>query len=104
MAKSFDAPGRPPLPTGPIHKRTRPLARFLAVESASGIVLVVCTAVALVLANSPAADAYHHLWEAHLRVGVGRWELNESLHFWVNDALMTLFFFVVGLEIKREMV
>lgn len=104
MAKSIDAPGRPPLPQGRIHALTRPLRRFLAVESASGIVLVICTAIALALANLPTAHAYHAFWETHLRVGAGGWGIDEPLHFWVNDALMTLFFFVVGLEIKRELV
>src|SRR5262245_11216412 len=97
-------PARPPLPTGPIDRIARPIQRFLEVESASGIVLVVCTAVAMAAANSPWARAYHDFWETHLRVGVGRFGLDLSLHDWVNDALMMLFFFVVGLEIKRELV
>ncbi len=97
-------PDRPPLPTGPIHRLARPVQKFLAIESASGVVLVACTAVALAAANSPWAAGYHDFWETHLRVGVGRLALDEPLHFWVNDALMTLFFFVVGLEIKRELV
>jgi NhaA family Na+:H+ antiporter len=97
-------PDRPPLPRGPIHKLAGPIQRFLEVESASGIVLVVCTAVAMAVANSPLADGFHRFWETHLRVGVGPFALDEPLHFWVNDALMALFFFVVGLEIKRELV
>ena len=76
----------------------------MEVESASGIVLVICTIVALVLANSPAAHGFHELWEIHFRVGVAGFTLDKPLHFWINDALMTLFFFVVGLEIKRELV
>ncbi len=97
-------PGRPPLPRGPIHELARPIRRFLAIQSASGVVLLACTVVALALANSPAAGAVHDFWETHLRVGVGRFALDEPLHFWVNDALMALFFFVVGLEVKRELV
>jgi NhaA family Na+:H+ antiporter len=97
-------PDRPPLPKGPIHRLARPIQKFLEVESASGVVLVACTAVALAAANSPWAAGFHDFWETHLRVGVGRFVLDEPLHFWVNDALMALFFFVVGLEIKRELV
>ena len=90
------------LPRGRISEVTRPIRRFLEIESASGFVLIICTIIALGLANSPWAKEFHHFWEIHLRVGFGDWNLDKSLHFWVNDALMTLFFFVVGLEIKRE--
>lgn len=92
------------LPARPIRRLAAPLRRFLAVESASGFVLLGCTAVALAVANSPLAGAAHDFWETPLRVGVGRFALDEPLHFWVNDALMAVFFFVVGLEVKREMV
>ena len=81
-----------------------PLARFLEIESASGILLVVCTVVALVLANSPWAESWNAFWHTEARVGVGSWELHASLAHWVNDGLMTIFFFLVGLEIKRELV
>lgn len=90
------------LPPRPIQRLTRPVQRFLEVESASGIVLAVGTVAALALANSPAAGWFHNLWEFPLRVGAGPFALDEPLHFWINDALMALFFFVVGLEIKRE--
>lgn len=93
-----------PLPKRPIEAVARPVRRFLQIESASGGVLAVCTVAALALANSSAADAFHHFWETHAVLGVGPFRLDETLHFWVNDALMTLFFFVVGLEIKRELV
>jgi NhaA family Na+:H+ antiporter len=83
----------------------RPLARFLQIESASGIVLFACAVVALILANSPAADAYHAFWHTPVLLEIGRWQLGGDLgHFVVNDVLMTIFFFVVGLEIKRELV
>ena len=88
----------------PIHALTAPVRRFLRVEAASGAVLLLASAVALVLANSPAADAVHHFWETHLVVGVGDFTLDRPLHFWVNDGLMAVFFFVVGLEIKRELI
>jgi Na+:H+ antiporter, NhaA family len=90
------------LPKGRINKLTKPIRQFLKIESASGFVLVGFTLIALILANSPWAKAVHDFWDTPLRIGLGTWNLEHSLHFWVNDALMTLFFFVVGLEIKRE--
>ncbi len=93
------------LPDAPIHRLTRPLERFLHVESAGGIVLLVCMIAALALANSPAAEAYHHFWHTHVSLEIGGFILGGELgHFFVNDVLMTIFFFVVGLEIKRELV
>ena len=95
----------PHLPVAPIRRFTRPLARFLRIESASGFVLLVCTVVAIVLANSGAAAAYHDFWHTPVRFEVGAFKLGGELgHFVVNDVLMTVFFFVVGLEIKRELV
>ncbi|AWM36278.1 Na(+)/H(+) antiporter NhaA [Gemmata obscuriglobus] len=95
----------PHLPVPPIARVARPLARFLRIESASGIVLLLCTVIALALANSTAADAYHRLWHTHVQLEVGTFKLGGELgHFFVNDVLMTVFFFVVGLEIKRELV
>jgi Na+:H+ antiporter, NhaA family len=63
----------------------------------------VATAVALVWANSPWRDSYHHLWEAPLTLGIGSWSAQWTLHHFINDGLMVVFFFLVGLEIKREM-
>ncbi len=100
-----DPPPAPHLPAAPIHRLTRPLTRFLHIESASGVVLLVCTAVALALANSPAAGWWAELWHTHIGVEVGHVRLGGELgHFLVNDLLMVVFFFVVGLEIKRELV
>lgn len=78
-----------------------PIQRILAIEAASGIVLLVATVVALVWANLW-SSSYEHLW--HMQVGgrVGPWSFEQPLHFWINDGLMTAFFFVVGLEIRRE--
>lgn len=92
------------LPALPVERWTRPLARFLEIESASGFVLVTCTIAALAIANSPWAEAYDHFWHTHLSIQWGSWTLEHSLAHWVNDGLMTLFFFIVGLEIKRELV
>ena len=93
----------PPAANAPLIERVlHPFQQFFATASAGGLVLLACTAVALVLANSPWADAYHHLWEAPLTVGVPGFGLTLSVHHWVNDGLMAVFFFLVGLEIKRE--
>ncbi len=81
----------------------RPFQRFAATESSGGIVLLICMVVALAWANSPWAGSYHRLWEIPLTVGVGSRALTLSLHHWINDGLMAVFFFLVGLEIKREM-
>jgi Na+:H+ antiporter, NhaA family len=77
--------------------------RFISVEAVSGIVLLLAAAVALLWANSPWAPAYVALWHLPLGFGVGRYLPAHDLHFWVNDGLMTVFFLVVGLEIRREM-
>jgi NhaA family Na+:H+ antiporter len=77
--------------------------RFSHMEASGGIVLLVCTALALAWANSPWAEGYFHLWETPVTVGAPGFGLTESLHHWINDGLMAVFFFMVGLEIKREM-
>ena len=82
----------------------RPVQRFLRTESAGGIVLLINAVLALILANSPLSDYYHDILDYHVAVDLGFYEVNESLHFWINDAAMVIFFFVVGMEIKREMV
>ncbi len=85
----------------------RPMVRFLAQETASGILLLVATAAALIWANLPGewGESYHVLWETHLEMDLGNWVvIDKSLEALVNDALMVLFFFVVGLEIKSELV
>ena len=82
----------------------RPLVDFLHTEAAGGVVLLVATAVALVWANSPFQDSYVELWHTHLSITLGDHTLDLDLQEWVNDGLMTIFFLVVGLEIKRELV
>src|SRR5262245_56567232 len=93
------------LPVAPVRRLVDPLRAFLRIESASGLVLLTCTVLALVVANSPAAEAYHRFWQTHIDIAIGGWSIGGELgHFFVNDVLMTVFFFVVGLEIKRELV
>ena len=82
----------------------QPMVRFLEVEAAGGILLLAATAVALVWANSPWSAGYEQLWSTPLSIEAGPIHLAEDLRHWVNDGLMALFFFVVGLEIKRELV
>jgi NhaA family Na+:H+ antiporter len=71
-------------------------------EASGGILLLLWTAFALVWANSPWEEGYAHFWHEPLAIGFGRLFITESRHFWINDGLMAIFFFLVGLEIKRE--
>lgn len=82
----------------------RPIRTFLNTESAGGLVLLAATILALVWANLPLDGGYESFWTTEMTVTVGDLEIGEDLRHWVNDALMTIFFFVVGLEIKRELV
>lgn len=78
------------------------LQRFLHIEAMSGVVLLFASAVALMWANSSIKDSYDALWHLPLSIGIGNFEFSRSLHFWINDGLMTVFFLVVGMEIRRE--
>ena len=95
-------PGSWPLARRAAARLVSPLQRFLAVEAASGLVLMAATAVALAWANSPWRDSYAALWHSPIGGVAGDHAFVRPLHFWVNDGLMTVFFFVVGLEIRRE--
>lgn len=87
----------------PIEKITQPINDFLHKEASGGILLIIATVIALIWANSPFAESYHHLWHTYISINAGNIGLNYSLHHWINDGLMVIFFFVVGLEIKREL-
>lgn len=87
----------------PIEILTYPIQEFLHQQASGGILLIIATVIALAWANSPFAESYHHLWHTYVKIDVGGVGLNYSLHHWINDGLMVIFFFVVGLEIKREM-
>ena len=89
-------------PPPPIEKLIQPFREFTKAEASSGILLIICTIIALVWANSGISDTYFHLWHTHISVGLEDFKLDYSLHHWINDGLMAIFFFVVGLEIKRE--
>jgi NhaA family Na+:H+ antiporter len=86
-----------------IGRLTAPFERFLELEASSTILLLAATVLALAWANSPWAETYEHLLHVPLAARIGPWEIELSIHHFVNDALMALFFFVVGLEIKREL-
>jgi NhaA family Na+:H+ antiporter len=87
-----------------VGRLVEPFVRFMQVESSGGLVLLASTLAALALANSALSHAFHALWETPAGVQFGSFTLIEPLLHWINDGLMTLFFFVVGLEIKRELV
>lgn len=92
------------LPKELLDRLTKPFARFLAIEAAAGAILLLFTVAALVLSNSPWAHSFLSAWETQIGFQVGTWELARSLRDWINDGLMTLFFFLVSLELKRELV
>ena len=93
----------PTTPATPIQLITSPFVRFAKMEAAGGIVLLASAVVALIWANSPWHHSYHDLLEAQVSVGFGKFVVTENRHDWINDGLMSLFFFLVGLEIKREL-
>ena len=80
----------------------RPFQLFFRAEAASSILLICATVVALLWANSPFSGTYHHFWESELSVTLGGYSAGRSLREWINEGLMAIFFFTVGLEIKRE--
>lgn len=93
------------LPVATVDRWLAPLTRFLHIQAASGVVLLACTAAALILANSAAAAWFSGLWKIPVSLSIGGFTLAGDVgHLIVNDGLMTIFFFVVGLEIKRELV
>lgn len=106
--KTLEAFPDPPEAWMPIRRMAQrvkaPVDHFLHTQTGGSIVLLVAAAVALAWANSPWHDTYHHFWETPISLGIGAWSMTESLHFWINDLLMTIFFMVVGFEIKRELV
>ena len=89
--------------TNAVQRVLRPFQQFAATESASGVLLLIATAAALVLANSPWSYAFTTVWTERLVVSAGPWSFGMSLAHWINDGLMAVFFLLVGLEIKREL-
>jgi NhaA family Na+:H+ antiporter len=91
-------------PKEPIDEVIDPLKRFMHIEASSGIVLIVVTITALVLANSPLSERFLAFWKAPVGFRIGSFQMFHSLQHWINDGLMAVFFFVIGLEVKRELV
>lgn len=92
------------LPREPIDRFTRPLARFLRIETASGAVLLIAAIIAFALSNSAWAHGFLAFWETPIGLRAGSFQFQRPLRDWINDGLMTSFFFVVALELKRELV
>ena len=90
------------MPKSPIDQLIKPVSKFIHQEHTSGIVLLLSVLAAIVWVNSPWQESYHHFWNITFSVGVGSAVLNHPLHVWINDGLMAIFFFVIGLELKRE--
>ena len=106
-----------PVPEGTFLARNNPLARYVAhpvrrfshIEAASGVLMLAATVAALLWANSPWASSYESLWHTPVELAIGSFHLGVPGHHLdlqalVNDGLMAVFFFVVGIEIKRELV
>lgn len=92
------------LPPEFIHRFKDPLARFLKIEAGAGGILLLVTVIAVALTNSIWSEPFLSFWETHIGFHVGSLDMTRSLRHWINDGLMTLFFFVVALELKRELV
>ncbi|MVN90597.1 Na+/H+ antiporter NhaA [Mucilaginibacter aquatilis] len=86
----------------PIDQLLKPVSKFIHLEYTSGLVLLFGVVLAIAWVNSPFANSYHHLWEINFSIGFGGDKLSHPLHLWINDGLMAIFFFVIGLELKRE--
>jgi len=87
----------------PFDRVRQPFKRFLEIESAGGILLILATILALIVANSGWASAYESLWKEEFILGSEHFNLTKPIILWINDGLMAIFFFLVGLEIKREL-
>lgn len=81
----------------------KPVNQFISKSTTGGIILFIAAIIAIFFANSPWATDYHSIWQHKIGISLGNLELKMSLHHWINDGLMAIFFFVVGLELKREL-
>lgn len=86
-----------------IERMISSIIRFIHQETAGGVVLLIAAVAALTLSNSPFSYQFLHFWETHFIIGTRDFNIDKTIHFWINDALMAIFFFVVGLEIKRSL-
>ena len=83
-------------------KVSTPFEHFLHAQTTTGLILMFMTIVALILANSPLTESYTDFFHTKIDLNIGSWKLSHSIHHWINDGLMAIFFFIIGLEIKRE--
>ena len=88
----------------PFDKVKQPFKRFLKIESSGGILLIIATVSALFVANSQWANIYESFWKQEFTIGADFFRLTKTNLHWINDGLMAIFFFMVGLEIKRELI
>jgi len=84
------------------NKIATPFEHFIHSQTTTGIILMFMTVFALILANTSLAETYAHFFHTKIDLNVGSWQLSHTMHHWINDGLMAIFFFVIGLEIKRE--
>ena len=83
-------------------KVSTPFEHFLHAQTTTGIILMFMTVLALILANTPLTESYSHFFHTKVDLTIGSWALSNTIHHWINDGLMAIFFFIIGLEIKRE--
>ncbi|MGB5505427.1 MAG: Na+/H+ antiporter NhaA [Sulfurovum sp.] len=83
-------------------KVATPFEHFIHAQTTTGVILMFMTILALILANSPLAEHYAHFFHTKIDLDIGSWQLSHTIHHWINDGLMAIFFFIIGLEIKRE--
>jgi len=84
------------------NKVSTPFENFIHAQTTTGLILMIMTIIALLLANTPLTDTYVHFFHIKINLNIGSWTLSHNIHHWINDGLMAIFFFMVGLEIKRE--
>jgi NhaA family Na+:H+ antiporter len=88
----------------PVLRISSPLQRFIKKEASGSRVLIICIFIGLLWINLPFGDSYVNLWNTHLSFSIGSYSFNQSILHWINDGLMAIFFFLIGLELKRELV
>ena len=84
------------------NKISTPFEHFIHAQTTTGMILMFMTVLALILANTPLTEVYTHFFHTNIDFTVGSWQLSHTIHHWINDGLMAIFFFIIGLEIKRE--
>jgi len=93
----------PILENRPVRRLINPIIRFMHIQAMGGLVLFCCTIIALLIANSNLAAEYQSFWNNTIGISFNNFSMTYPLWYWVNDALMVVFFFIIGLEIKREL-